>query len=99
VVPSSQIAFEEAVKINGTVPAGQQADTAIHAAETHLAALRGRRSELGDGTAVAGDDHGLPTLDDPEQLCETIFCFSGADVHLCIIAINYGQNKGIHAAF
>jgi hypothetical protein len=94
----SQAAFQKPVQIDGCVPAGQEADAVLHAPKLSFAAIRGRRSNLGDRTAMARDNHLLAALDHPDQFSEAILGFCGTDVHASILAIFSGYCKQFSAA-
>lgn len=62
-------------------------DAAPHGAVPDLA-LRGRWGcKLGDGFAVARDDHLLAVLDGADEFRKTVFRFGDADIH----GFNYSQ--------
>jgi hypothetical protein len=80
-IAHSQVAFEETVKIDRSVPARWQLYALLHAAQPDFSSLPGRRRKLGDRLAVARNHHGLPTLYHPEELRKPILSFDNTDIH------------------
>jgi hypothetical protein len=78
----SRLLTQEFFLGDGIVPAGQQPDAALHAAETRLAWFLRRQRNLGHGEALAGDDHLFSILDGPDQFGQAILRFRGADFHV-----------------
>jgi hypothetical protein len=85
----SQIAVEEAVKIDGRVPSWQQLDAVLHLAQPDLATFRRWSGELGDGFAVTDDDDFVAALDRADEFGKTVLGFGDADVH----GIEYSYNR------
>ena len=52
----SKVAFEKSIQVNRIVPARQEFDAVLHAAQPDRPSFGRRGAELGDGLAVAGDD-------------------------------------------
>ncbi len=77
----SQVTIEEAVQVQGRVPAGQQSDAVLHPAEPDSPAFRRRGSQLGYGFTVARNNDGSAFLNRADEFGEAIFGFGNADIH------------------
>jgi hypothetical protein len=77
----SQVAFEEAIQIDGIVPSGQQLDSVFHPAEPDLRAFLRGSGDLGYWFAVARDDNLFAPLNGVDELGEAVFGFGNTHLH------------------
>src|ERR1700687_1948318 len=87
----SKITCQKLVCSEGSVPTRFEVNAPAHRTPPDLPAGGGRRSELGDGFAMAGDDHLFPALYGTDQFRQPVLGFGDRDIHEEMITRNSSQ--------